>query len=179
MAGREVVRRHLELARAELLQQRDDLDVEIKELDNMLSRYGTEAAQVPLPAEEPGPKPPSRTVPVSLNDAIVDFVTRIVSTNDVVKALEGPGRKPASIRSALPKLADNGKITRPQRGYYGPATTPGDTAGTVSPGSVSTERPGGDGHAAGPDSVPDHDQASGGRDDRDRYRETAPVAVDF
>jgi hypothetical protein len=57
---------------------------------------------------------------------------------------------------------------------------PGDAAPTASPGSIPTERSGGDDLAAGPDAVPDHDPTLGERDDRDHHRETAnPVAVDF
>jgi len=93
-----------------------------------------------------------------------------------------PERSPdpvAVIRNYIKESAELESRKRDGRTKEYRLKTPGGVIDATPPGSAPTERPGGDGHAAGPDPVPDHDQAFGGRDDRDHYRETGNPVVNF
>lgn len=181
MPGSDVVRRHLEAAKVELIQQRDDLDVEIKELDNMLSRYGitvsteTTSTSVLRPTRDGG----GSQVDAAILELLAAHPGSSLRTSLVVETLKPNGWASATVRKNLSSLATKGKVLRTGHGAYAALPqTPEDTAVTVPSGPVPTTRTGGDADAQ-PAGGDDYGQADEDRD-RDHHR-GAPLTppIDF
>jgi hypothetical protein len=196
MSATDAALSHLVAARRELTEQRQVLDRMITDLDRLIDQY-TDSDSAP-PAAATTPTIPQQQAPAttsgsidrapSMRDAILRMLRshgREVQTRDVVGELADQyGWAAASIRSSLVKLAKEGRISNPQRGYYvalrvpansaAPANTEGPAEATAEP-SVPDPAAEEGGGADGTDPVRVHDEDSSRQASHRGHDHGAPV----
>lgn len=188
----EIVIGELRSARAALVTQRSELDAAIRQIDGMIAErrgVGVPAPIVGMPvpvpsAEAAAAQNSARIREPTMAEVIVEVIEAAaapVRANYVSDAVTAKGWASSSVRKTLTGLVEKGRIERASRGLYQvPQMTPGDVVDATSPGSVTSQRAGGDDHAEPPATAQDHDSSSGGRDDRDLDRQTDErVAIEF
>ncbi|GAA2084625.1 hypothetical protein GCM10009821_27530 [Aeromicrobium halocynthiae] len=147
MAINPVVEQHLRAARDVLVTQREALDHDIAQIDQMLGNaISTSGSATPRSAST-GTAPARGPAP-SMRDAIIDMLTsesRAFSTNEVAVELERKYEwSKASVRSLMSKLAKDGVIGNPRRGVYTAVpTSTSPSAGTEGEESDATSVRGG------------------------------------
>ena len=114
-----VVAAHLQEARRELMEQREQLDRDISQLDSMLQGYGGDG-HVAVKAQLV--KPSSRGPAPAMKDAIIELLSsedREFSTHEVAVALNDRyGWELSSTRSLISKMGKAREIMFVRRGVY-------------------------------------------------------------